>query len=333
MTAEANVLRTDRSAPQVIAAEQAERRLFEHYGLIYSERIVRMDDPPIRLRVLEVGSGPPVLMVPGGSGEAFTYAPLVAKLAGRRLIIVNRPGGGLSDGVDYGRIDMRRLAVTTLTAILDAFALERVPVVANSMGGLWTLWAAMEHPERISAMVQLGCPALILGTSAPPPMRLLSLPVVNRLLLTVTLPASVEQARKSLGMIGCSEETRRTLPDAFPEAMVHMFNLPVRRAAWLSLMRTVLRPLGANRRYQLEPNDLSGIEHPTQFIWGDNDVFGGVDIGRQAESVMPTATLRVIAGSHIPWVDNPDECASLTNAVLQRPALTVPTQPHAQAAG
>jgi len=325
MSARLDIHQTDRSDKKVIAAEAAERRLFEHYGLQYSVHTVELDDPRVRIRVLEAGSGPPVLMVPGGSGEAFPYAPLAAQLAGYRLIIVNRSGGGLSDGVDYGQVDMRRLAVDSLTAVLEAFDLERVPVIANSMGGLWTLWLAMERPERISAMVQLGCPALILGTSAPRPMRLLSIPLLNRALFPVTTPGTIEQARKGLSMVGCSAETRQSLPDVFLETMVHMFNLPVRRAAWLSLMRTALRPRGANPSYQLQPDDLSRIEHPVLFIWGDNDVFGSVETGRRAESVMQNATLQVVRGSHIPWLDNPDECALLTNRYLRQhrsPVLT-----------
>jgi pimeloyl-ACP methyl ester carboxylesterase len=89
-------------------------------------------------------------------------------------------------------------------------------------------------------------------------------------------------------------------------------------------MRTALRPRGSNPLYQLQTGDLRGIEHPTQFIWGDNDVFGGPDVGGQAAASMPNATLRVIAGGHIPWVDNPDECASLTDEFLHRAEATVP---------
>ena len=33
---------------------------------------------------------------------------------------------------------------------------------------LWTTWlAALDHPGRVGAIVHAGCPALILGTSAP----------------------------------------------------------------------------------------------------------------------------------------------------------------------
>ena len=51
----------------------AERKLWAHYGLAPRELFVEVESPPCRLRVLEIGSGEPVLMVhgtvgPGASG-------------------------------------------------------------------------------------------------------------------------------------------------------------------------------------------------------------------------------------------------------------------------
>jgi pimeloyl-ACP methyl ester carboxylesterase len=97
-----------------------------------------------------------------------------------------------------------------------------------------------------------------------------------------------------------------------------MFSLPTYRLAWLSLMETVLNVRGATREFVLDAADLGNVRQPTQFVWGDNDVFGGVDIGRQAVAAMPNAELQVIAGSHVPYIDNPGECARLTNEYLRQ---------------
>ena len=69
----------------------------------------------------------------------------MGELKGRRLIATNRPGGGLSDAVDHRRIDLRRFAVQVISAVMDAFDLAAVDIVANSMGGLWALWLALER--------------------------------------------------------------------------------------------------------------------------------------------------------------------------------------------
>ena len=125
----------DQDDPLSKAALAAEKRLFAHYGLEYKVHFVELKEPELNVCVLEVGEGPPLLMVPGGAGDAWPLAPLMAELKGWRIIALNRPGGGLSDGIDHRQVDVRRLAVKTLKAVADALKLERVPVVCNSMGG------------------------------------------------------------------------------------------------------------------------------------------------------------------------------------------------------
>src|SRR5258708_20397042 len=91
------------------------------------------------------------------------------------MIALDRPGCGLSDGFDYSSVDdIRGHAVTFLGAVLDALGLDRARIVANSMGGLWSLWLALDRPERVSSLALLGCPALAAGTSAPAALRIIS---------------------------------------------------------------------------------------------------------------------------------------------------------------
>ena len=76
------ITRIDLDDPRSKNALAAERRLFEHYDLDYKSHYVEMNEPNLRLRVLEVGEGPPVFMVPGGAGDAFIFAALMAQLNG-----------------------------------------------------------------------------------------------------------------------------------------------------------------------------------------------------------------------------------------------------------
>jgi len=81
-------------------------------------------------------------------------------LKDRRLILVNRPGAGLSDFVDHRQVDLRQLAIDTISSVMDAYALDSAPIICNSMGGLWSFWFALAHPQRVTSLVQAGCPAL-----------------------------------------------------------------------------------------------------------------------------------------------------------------------------
>ena len=60
---------------------EAERTLWRHYGLEPKERFIDLDAPAVRLRVLEIGSGEPVLFVHGtvGPGGWPSQAPTCSK--------------------------------------------------------------------------------------------------------------------------------------------------------------------------------------------------------------------------------------------------------------
>jgi 2-hydroxy-6-oxonona-2,4-dienedioate hydrolase len=221
-----SITRIDHEDRRSKAAVEAEERLFARYGLEYKTQFVELQEPKLSVRVLDAGEGEPVLMVPGGVGDAWPYAPLMAELKGWRMIAVNRPGGGLSDGIDFRTVDVRRLAVETLRAVVDAFELERVPIISNSMGGLWSLWFALESPERVSNMVQMGCPALVLNTSAPLFMRLLGVPGINGFIAPVMQPKSVNGALQGMRSQGSSQKDIDRLPEQVAEAAYHFWNLP-----------------------------------------------------------------------------------------------------------
>ena len=84
-----------------VAFEQAERRLFAACGVQVASRRVRLADPPVAVRVLEAGDGPPLVLVHGSGMSASTWAPLMPYLGTRRLIAFDLPGFGLSDAFDY----------------------------------------------------------------------------------------------------------------------------------------------------------------------------------------------------------------------------------------
>ena len=61
------VTRIDHDAAASVAAFDAEKRLFAHYRLEYRVHTVELREPNLRVRVLDVGNGEPVLIVPGGT--------------------------------------------------------------------------------------------------------------------------------------------------------------------------------------------------------------------------------------------------------------------------
>lgn len=306
--------------PAIMAARNAERELWQHYGLTVVQRFIDIDEPRLQVRMLECGSpsADPLMFVQGGLGEAWGWAALMARLTEFRCITLDLPGGGLSDGVDFLDVDVRKLAVDVLQAVLDAAGVRQAAFVANSMGGWWTFQLAMQAPARMSRMVMFGCPAVILNTSAPLPARLISVPVLGRQLVKFMAPASSTRARDLPRFLGHPVEVGRRWSEAEAEAAYRFGNLPNAQRSWLTLLRRFVRPWGPNREMRISAAELRGITQPTLFVWGKKDPFGSPDAGRAATELMPEARLEVIGVGHKPWWDEPDECARLVKEFVRQ---------------
>jgi pimeloyl-ACP methyl ester carboxylesterase len=313
----------DHESQRVRAAREAERAAYDHYGLDYSEHFVELSDLGARIRVVEVGEGPPVVLLPGGEGISPQWLPLLAELTDRTAYVMDRPGGGLSDGVDFRSIPLREVAVSSTLGLFDHFDLDRAPVVGNSMGGLWTLRFALAHPERVSNMAFLGCPAVYPGTSAPFPMRLGSIPILSGIVAERMMqPDSAEDAREAIEFLGHPSETVRRLPEELTEVWYRMNDLPHYKQTWVGILQGVLRLRGANPEAAFTTDDLEAITSPVQLIWGSQDPFGSVEAGRRGAEHFPDAQFHEVGVGHLPWLDEPGTCAELIREFFARHSET-----------
>ena len=293
---------------------EAEQRYFAFEGVAPQERYVEIDRPRMRVRVLELGAGVPVLFVHGGGGFAAQWTPLLARIRGHRLLAVDRPGCGLTSGFDNRGVDLRTHAVDFLAGVLDGLAIEAVDIVGNSMGATWSVWLALERPDRVRSLALLGSPALIAGSGAPLPYRLLGVPVLNRVMYAME-PASDAHGRKTFRRIG---HDPASLPDETTTLQGRAEALPTYRTHWLSLMENIFP--GARQAVHLTLDELSRLNQPVRFVWGDRDPFGPPSAGEAACRVMPDGQLTTLATGHLPWVEEPDRCASVVQDLLDRVA-------------
>jgi pimeloyl-ACP methyl ester carboxylesterase len=326
----------DDTDPRVIAAVDAEGRLFAHYGFTAAVRFVPLP-MGIRVRVVEVGpaapqsgrpkSGNPIVIVPGNTGDGFPFIPLLPELKGRQIIIINRPGGGLSEGMDHRRVDIRHFAVETLTAVFDALGLVRVPVIAHSMGGHWSLWFAMDRPERVASLCLLGVPGNVIDTCAPPPLRLASIPGINRLLFRLITPKAKDKALKGLSFMGHSARTVAALPPEMADCYFHFQRLPHYAVSSLSLMEKTNTLTGSKPEVRITAEQLGTVRQPVLMLWGEHDPFGSVEAGRTIAGALPGALpgkkpgaeFHLIPnGGHLPWLDDPAVCGNLITDFLSK---------------
>jgi pimeloyl-ACP methyl ester carboxylesterase len=296
--------------------EQAEQAHWSRFGLDPVVEHVELRAPRMRARVLRVGKGDPVFYLHGGGACASIFASLAARVPGR-AILVDRPACGGSDPFDYRGVDLRAHAVDFMRSTFDALRIDRVPIVANSMGGLWSLWFALAAPERVSSLVLLGCPAMMLGTSAPFGMRLLSVRGLGDLMFAME-PPSPANVRKLFARMGHDPSV---LDEPTIELSMAMQRLPAWRKGFASLLANVLGPGGP--RITLGEEDLRALRVPLSLIWGDGDTFGAPSVGKRACAIVRGATMEVVPGGHLPWLDAPDRCAEIVRErlVSERAAL------------
>lgn len=114
-------------------------------------RSLRVDGRPAR--VLEAGSGPPVVLVHGLGLDADLWAPHLSGLAalGFRALAPDMPGFGHSDGPLTGLSTPDTAA--WLGRLASALELERPAWVGHSIATQQLVRLAVAEPERVAALV------------------------------------------------------------------------------------------------------------------------------------------------------------------------------------
>jgi pimeloyl-ACP methyl ester carboxylesterase len=262
--------------------------------------------------VLELGDGPPVVLVHGGLGQATDWVAIMAEL-GREFHVyaVDRPGHGLADHFDYRSVEILPRAVTFLEAIFAGLELERAVLVGNSMGGRWAIEYALNHPGKVSHLVLPGLPA---GATRALPrefhevsglLRLMQRPVIGAVVrYSMAKPSSRERARKGMqALVSHPERVSNETLDCGTFDFLRNRHSMLTRVEQATDDRWMLPELVLGDRWR-------GVRVPTTFLWGDHDVFGPPELGREAASQVPDGRFVLIPDSgHLPWLDEPDRVA------------------------
>jgi pimeloyl-ACP methyl ester carboxylesterase len=77
----------------------------------------------------------------------------------------------------------------------------------------------------------------------------------------------------------------------------------------------------------LSDSELRQLRVPVLMIWGDEDPYGGPEIGRRACALIPDARLEIIPGRHAPFLDDPERCAALIDDLIPRATPRDPDLP------
>lgn len=107
-----------------------------------------------RLHVEVTGSGPALLLVPGGGGDAGMFAGVVPLLADRFTVITyDRRGNSRSPLPSADAPVDAPAQVADAVEVLDGAGVEQARVFGNSGGAIIALELIARHPERVAAAV------------------------------------------------------------------------------------------------------------------------------------------------------------------------------------
>jgi len=265
-----------------------------------------------RVHLREKGAGPPVVLLHGTGTSAGFFMPLLHELGGVRALAPDLPGVGLSDPIDLPRNRYRNTAVAWLDRLLDALGLDTTTLLGHSGGGVWALWYALAHPDRVEQLVLLGVPALP-KTRCPLPIRLAATPGLGELLsrLAPPTPKSVLRLASFMG----EKATLPRHPDLV-DLLVAVGRDPIADRAVRAEFRVLvspfalLSPSGFRRRSRVRPDELQQVAMPTLVLWGEQEPLGSVPVAETVTELIPHARLEVLPTGHGPWLGQPVQTAA-----------------------
>jgi pimeloyl-ACP methyl ester carboxylesterase len=266
---------------------------------------------PYRLYAREYpGQEPTVVLMHGFPDDLHLYDRLVPELAGRRLVTFDFLGWGASDkptGYPYTATNQ----TGDLDAVLKHLQLDRVVLVAHDASGPPAINWALDHPQRVAALVLLNTYyARMPGLRPPEAIRLFSTPIVR----SVARPISRlfgdllfrRTYRWQVGRFFHDPEVR----EQFLPLLYHQFAAsPSAHEAFFSLNRDLLPTVAAGTA--TVPR-LRHFGRPVRIIFGAADPYLNTAVARRFHELFPTSELFLLPGArHYVQLDEPHQVAQL----------------------
>ena len=262
-----------------------------------------VDEWPFPLRGLEVGGrriaytdtgeGPALLLVHTGMWS-FVWRDVIGRLADRfRVVTLDAPGTGLSDG--SAQVDFA-VAADAVDALVRCLDLDDIVLVFHDLGGPVTLEAAARWPERVAGLVAVN--AFGWQPSGVP----------FRAMLGIMGSAPMRELDAATGFLSAATSTRLGVGRHWDKATRKTF----RRGMTPAGRRSLHRYMRAARRHDYE-TITSVVDRfasmPLLTIFGErNDPLRFQ--AKWAERFPLITQVQVAKGNHFPMCDDPELIAT-----------------------
>lgn len=272
--------------------------------LAVDHRVQFIDVGQWRTRVLEAGSGPPLILMHGTGGHLEAYAHNVAELASEfRVIAYDYPGHGYTT---HASTDLELPAyVEHLDLLLKGLNIDRAHLSGESLGGWVAVKFAAKYPERVDR--------LILNT----PGGTMSNPEVMSRIRELSQAAADDPTRTR---VRARLEWLMADPASVSDELVDIRHGVYSREGFAKSMRCILclQDEDIRARNLITDAELSGIGNPTMLIWTSDDPSGPVSAGREMAECMSDARFELIEGAgHWPQWEQPRIFNQLVSTFLR----------------
>ncbi len=279
---------------------------------LFEDRFVTIDG--LRLRYVEAGRGPAIVLLHGGSlgssADVFLRNLQPLAEAGFRAIAFDQPGFGLSDTPADHSNGYRR---DSLPKFLAALGLERPAIVAHSQAGGMAVRLALKDPQAFSHLVILGTGSLL------PPIEGAK----------DKAPEAQQRLERRMALKEPTREDTRKLLEAnlFHHEFITDDELALRHkvstgpafAAFVA--RSAMADASQKKAVEETPvwRKLKEIACPLLMIYGRNDRAQAAERASLLKSLEPTLALHIVEDCRhlVPW-DAAAQFESMTIDLLRR---------------
>lgn len=252
-----------------------------------------------RLAYLDMGTGPPVILIHGFGGSMWQWEHQQHALSQHfRVLTLDLPGAGLSDKpeIDYRPDQMLDFFV----GFMDAVEIPQATLAGNSMGAGLAIGMALAHPTRVAKLVLIdGLPQHV--------MEKLTSPSVRRALETSAPSWLVSFGNWLFGGLMIESVLQEIVhdPALLTPAVIERSNRNRQRPGLIKPIMTVRENLplwesGFATR-------IDEITHSTLVIWGEEDRVFPIAVGEELhQTIKGSRFTRIPKAGHIPQWERPD---------------------------
>jgi pimeloyl-ACP methyl ester carboxylesterase len=258
-----------------------------------------------RVRFVETGDGPPLLLVHGYLGSHSVWDDAVDGLSAHfRTLAPDLPGFGESEKPPAARypynVDAFAESLADLVASLE---LGRVVVCGHDLGGAVALMMAARHPAMVERLVLVD--PIVYPHKPDLYTRLAGTPVVG--------PVAFKQL-SGRGIFGAFFQRRNyaasgVVSSARIDMLFDAFNAPAAREAAYATLQSL-----ADTRTLVAL--LPRVHAPALVVWGRNDRLLPVAHGRRLSRELPHARLEILDSGHSPHEEQPAVFAKIAHEFL-----------------